>query len=161
MNAILRDVIRGARDASRIRTHLHDPLPPVNGDAVALRRIFENLIINALESLPAGAGTVTVESGTAATDGAAGVRVEVIDTGHGMTADEARRAFEDFYSTRDRGSGLGLSIVRRLLADLGGSVRVESEPGRGSRFTVELPAARAADPQHIPHSYTRDNGARG
>jgi signal transduction histidine kinase len=160
VNAILRDVARGVRHGERIRMRLGEPLPRVLGDPVALRRIFENLVVNALESLPADGGEVTVESTAAAAEGSPGVRVAVIDTGHGMAADEVRRAFEDFYSTRDRGSGLGLSIVRRLLADLGGSVRVESEPGRGSRFTVELPGALAAAPS-VENTHTRDNGAHG
>jgi signal transduction histidine kinase len=148
VNATLREIARAARDGGRIRTHLHEPLPAVMGDAVALRRVFENLVVNALESLPEGGGTVTVDSAIA--NGADGdtVRVDIVDTGHGMTPEEAQRAFEDFYSTRDRGTGLGLSIVRRLVADLGGSVRVESEPGRGSRFRVELPAAHESTSHH-------------
>ena len=148
VNAILREIARAARDGGRIRTNLHEPLPAVLGDAVALRRIFENLVVNALESLPDGAGTVTVESAAAAGVDGETVRIDIADTGHGMTSEEAQRAFEDFYSTRDRGTGLGLSIVRRLVADLGGSVRVESEPGRGSRFRVELPVAHAPSTYH-------------
>jgi len=160
VNAVLRDVTRGVRDPERVRTRLQDDLPTVTADAVALRRIFENLVVNALESLPDGAGEVAVESRVSVRDGTAAVRVDIVDTGHGMTPEEARRAFEDFYSTRERGSGLGLSIVRRLVADLGGSVRVESEPGRGSRFTVELPAAGPAPAREPLETHTRDNGAR-
>jgi len=50
------------------------------------------------------------------------------------------RAFDDFYTTKDGGTGLGLSVVRRLVSDLGGTLRVETKPGQGSRFIVELPA---------------------
>jgi signal transduction histidine kinase len=169
VNAVLREVTRHARDGGRIRVRLHEPLPAVSGDVVALRRVFENLVVNALESLPAEGGTVTVESRTAAGTGATAVQVDITDTGHGMTPDEIRLAFEDFHTTRDRGTGLGLSIVRRLVADLGGSVRVESSPGHGSRFRVELPSAReiassAHDAPQRPDDHaapTHDHGAPG
>ncbi|MGH7505281.1 MAG: ATP-binding protein [Longimicrobiales bacterium] len=143
VNAVVRDVVRhaSARPHHSIRVQLDDGAPTILGDPVALRRIVENLVANALESLPDGPGTVVV--GTRTDNGAAGgrVRITVADDGHGMTADEVKRIFDDFYTTRARGTGLGLSIVRRLAADLGGSVRVESELGAGSRFRVELPAA--------------------
>ena len=64
------------------------------------------------------------------------------DTGRGMNADELNRAFDDFYTSKSTGTGLGLSVVRRLVADLGGTLRVETEPGKGSRFIVELPVGR-------------------
>jgi len=68
------------------------------------------------------------------------VRIVVADTGRGMSESELARAFDDFYTTKADGTGLGLSVVRRLTADLNGSLRVESEPGRGTTFTIELPA---------------------
>jgi signal transduction histidine kinase len=57
-----------------------------------------------------------------------------------MTPEESSRIFDDFYTTKDGGTGLGLSIVRRLVMDLNGSIGVESEPGRGTRIVVDLPA---------------------
>jgi signal transduction histidine kinase len=60
-----------------------------------------------------------------------------------MSKEELDRAFEGFYSTKPDGSGLGLTIVRRLVQDVGGRLRVETAPGSGSRFTIELPAARS------------------
>ena len=57
-----------------------------------------------------------------------------------MTQEELNQAFDDFFTTKSGGTGLGLSVVRRLVADLGGSLRVETAPGQGSRFIVELPA---------------------
>jgi signal transduction histidine kinase len=68
------------------------------------------------------------------------VRICITDSGRGMSREELDRAFDDFYTTKDGGTGLGLSVVRRLVSDLGGTLRVETKPGQGSRFIVELPA---------------------
>jgi signal transduction histidine kinase len=69
-----------------------------------------------------------------------GIRVIVADTGRGMTKDESANIFKDFYTTKERGAGLGLSIVRRLVMDLNGALTVESEPGKGTRFTIDIPS---------------------
>lgn len=105
-------------------------------DPLVVRRILENLARNAVEAAGAG-GTVRL-----AVEGLpAGARLIVRDTGPGMSQDELDRAFEPFHTTKAVGTGLGLPIVRRLVTDLGGSVRVETAPGRGTTFIVELPAA--------------------
>lgn len=131
---------RGGAGGVRIETDLAVRLPPVLADPVALRRILENLVVNAAESLEGGGGGVRVTTRLERGDEGPRVRVMVSDTGRGMDADERARVFDDFYTTKPRGTGLGLSIVRRLVNDLGGRIMVESEPGRGSTFTVELPA---------------------
>ena len=69
------------------------------------------------------------------------VRIDVADDGPGLAPDELARVFEDFYTTKPEGTGLGLSVARRLANDLGGSLKAESLPGEGSRFSLELPAA--------------------
>ncbi|OLC70072.1 MAG: hypothetical protein AUH78_22240 [Gemmatimonadetes bacterium 13_1_40CM_4_69_8] len=106
-----------------------------------LRRILENLVGNALDSLESRPGTVTVVTARAAgaDDGRPAVRITVADTGRGMSREELNRAFDDFYTTKPGGTGLGLSIVRRLVLDANGALRVETEPGGGSKFIVELP----------------------
>ena len=73
-----------------------------------------------------------------------GVAVTVADTGRGMSREELDRAFDDFHTTKPDGTGLGLSVVRRLVADVGGTLRVETAPGSGTRFFVELPTAPGA-----------------
>ena len=138
LNAVVREALRHAADVdhAELHTELPDGLPPVRADGLVLRRVIENLLGNAVDSLEGRPGTVTV-----ATERADGlVRLSVTDTGRGMTKDELDRAFDDFYTTKPGGTGLGLSIVRRLVLDSNGALRVESEPGRGSRFIVELPA---------------------
>src|SRR5947199_325938 len=133
-----------ARQGER-RTELADELPAVQTDPVVLRRILENLVGNALDSLESRSGTVTVLTARAAgaDDGRPVVRITVADTGKGMSREELNRAFDDFYTTKPGGTGLGLSIVRRLVLDANGALRVETEPGGGSKFIVELPGAGA------------------
>jgi signal transduction histidine kinase len=111
----------------------------VRADPVVLRRIVDNLVANAVEALEGAPGTVTLAS-AAGGDGARPLaRIVVADTGRGMTREQLDRAFQDFYTTKAEGTGLGLSVVRRLVQDLGGTLRVETAPGDGSRFIVELP----------------------
>jgi signal transduction histidine kinase len=118
----------------------------VMGDALSLRRVLENLVDNAVDSLDAKPGDVTVTT-TLVNGDAAGPRVQitVVDTGTGMTEEQQAQAFDDFYTTKSDGMGLGLSIVRRLVMDLDGSIRVESEKGKGTRFIVDLPASAAGE----------------
>jgi len=132
VNAVVRETI-GASGA--VRTKLADGLPPVSADALVLRRVIENLVSNAVDSLDGRTGTVTVttESGKNI------VRISVSDTGRGMSKSELDRAFDDFHTTKPGGTGLGLSIVRRLVLDSNGSLKVETEPGQGSTFIVEIP----------------------
>jgi signal transduction histidine kinase len=130
------------RGVAAVRARVAPGVGRVAADAVVLRRIIENLVGNAVDSLEGKAGEVTV-SAELATDprGQPLVRVLVADTGRGMSERELGRAFDDFYTTKPNGTGLGLSVVRRLVADLGGSLRVETEPGRGTRIWVDLPVA--------------------
>lgn len=133
VNAVVRETIGGS---SAVKAKLAEGLPPVSADALVLRRIIENLVSNAVDSLDGknGAVTVTTEKGRGI------VRLAVSDTGRGMTKAELDKAFDDFYTTKPGGTGLGLSIVRRLVLDSNGSLKVETEPGEGSTFIVELPA---------------------
>jgi len=143
VNATVRETIRRVGEARRgdLKSELADALPVVRTDPLVLRRILENLIGNALDSLASPDGTVTV--GTTRSAGGDGgrpvVRITVADTGKGMSREELNRAFDDFYTTKPDGTGLGLSIVRRLVLDADGALRVETAPGAGSKFIVELP----------------------
>jgi len=116
----------------------------VLGDPLSIRRVLENLLNNAIESLEAGGGEVAVSTEVVAAGAGRRVRIVVADTGAGMGRQQREKIFEDFYTTKEGGTGLGLSIVRRLVMDLDGTIEVESEPGKGSRFIVELPLADSA-----------------
>jgi signal transduction histidine kinase len=139
VNAVVAEAVRSASasDDADVRAELAPRLPLVAGDAVALRRIVDNLVTNAVESADGRAGAVRIRT-EAAGDG---VAIVVSDTGRGMSVEELSRAFDDFYTTKPDGTGLGLSVVRRLASDMGGEVRAQSEPGRGTTITVTVPAA--------------------
>ena len=142
LNALITDVVRAAQGHEHVAVETDlVPLPRVVADPIAFRRILENLIANAVDSLPSAAGRVTVSTRVVERDGdLPAIQVAVADTGRGMSADEAGRIFEDFYTTKEGGTGLGLSIVRRLATDLHGTIDVDTEPGRGTRITIEIPA---------------------
>jgi signal transduction histidine kinase len=143
VTAVIRQVVGGVGGSGdvAIELRLPDHLPPVRADLVALRRIVENLVDNAVESID-GPGTITIAAELAAAEAGerARVRITIADTGCGMSEDQRARIFDNFYTTKADGTGLGLSIVRRLISDLDGTIRVESGEGQGSCFTVELPA---------------------
>jgi signal transduction histidine kinase len=141
LNALITDVVRAAQghDHVELGTSL-SPLPRVLGDPVAFRRILENLIANAVDSVSSNPGRITVSTQVVTREGEPpAVRVTVADTGRGMSADEARRIFEAFYTTKEHGTGLGLSIVRRLVMDFNGTIGVDTAPGKGTRISIDIP----------------------
>jgi signal transduction histidine kinase len=145
MRCDLNDVVRRvAAGRAQVTTKLAAQAT-VWGDEVSLRRVVENLVGNAVDSLAGRNGCVTLATEIIrAARGEARVRLVVADTGAGMDAATKAKIFDDFYTTKPDGTGLGLSIVRRLVMDLDGTISVESEPGHGSRFAVEFPAAEMA-----------------
>lgn len=115
-------------------------LGELQGDPAGLQQLLDNLVSNGIRYTPRG-GTVEVRARRTAHF----LRLEVEDTGIGIPEEDIPRLFEDFFrspSARERvpeGTGLGLSIVKAVAEQHGGTVSVESEPGRGTRFTVDLP----------------------
>jgi nitrogen fixation/metabolism regulation signal transduction histidine kinase len=114
--------------------YLDDKLPRPQADPILLRRALENLILNSLDAMPAG-GTLTIR--TAHREGA--VRLEVTDTGEGLSPEECSRLFTPYYTTKRHGTGLGLAIVQSVVSDHSGRIEVESAPGAGATFRIELP----------------------
>ena len=123
-------------------------LPLVSGHYEPLRRAFHNLILNACDACTArngGAGTsITVALRSVANGHAPAVEVLIADTGVGIPAEQLKRIFEPYFTTKKHGTGLGLALVRQTINDHGGSVAVASEPGRGTAFTVTLPLPAGA-----------------
>jgi signal transduction histidine kinase len=132
--------LRGAGHSAILRARLSGR-PFVPGDPLSIRRVLENLVNNAIDSLEPGGGEVAVSTEVVDAQTGRRVRVVVADSGVGMNEEQQKKIFDDFYTTKEGGTGLGLSVVRRLVMDLDGTVAVESEPGRGSRFILEFSLA--------------------
>jgi signal transduction histidine kinase len=114
-------------------TELDAAVRTVPVDPEQMTRVLHNLMLNAIDAMPQG-GTLTVR--TLAVAG--GVRLEISDTGQGLTPEECARLFTPYYTTKTHGTGLGLAIVQSVVSDHGGRISVESEKGKGSTFRIEL-----------------------
>ncbi|MET0556658.1 MAG: ATP-binding protein [Vicinamibacteria bacterium] len=128
------DLYRARAGEVVLETAIADGLPPAAADREMLARALGNLVGNALDAMPDG-GTLRVAA--APQDG--GVSIEVSDTGPGLTDEQRTRLFTPYFTTKKGGTGLGLAIVQGIVSDHGGRIRVESEPGRGTTFTLLLP----------------------
>jgi two-component system NtrC family sensor kinase len=115
------------------------PAPPIQGDSGQLRQAVVNLVLNACDATPAG-GRIRLSTGS----DAGRARLELSDTGVGIAAEHLARIFDPFFSTKEKGTGLGLSVVYGIVERHGGTIDVSSEPGRGTRFRILLPAAAPA-----------------
>jgi signal transduction histidine kinase len=114
-------------------------LPPVGGNANYLQQVFLNLLINARDAMPKG-GTIGVSTSLTGFH----VCVRFTDTGHGIEKELQEKIFKPFFSTKgDKGTGLGLAICSKIIAQHKGDIRVESEVGKGTTFTIFLPVWRA------------------
>jgi signal transduction histidine kinase len=114
-------------------------IPLIEGDENQLKQVFLNIISNAIYSMH-NAGTLGVRTRLSGET----VLVEVSDTGSGIPREIMDRIFEPFFTTKnEKGTGLGLSISFKIVQGHGGNIEVESQPGKGSRFTVRLPVGTA------------------
>ncbi len=113
------------------------PLPSVLADREALRSIFTNLVINAMEAINSEGGSISIQlSNTEANS----VKVEISDSGCGIAPEDISKVFEPYFSTKETGTGLGLAIVKKAIDDHGGSINVASKEGSGTTFTIILPS---------------------
>ena len=124
-------------ERSRIRFIIDVPkdLPRVHSDEEELRRAFVNLLRNAAQAIE-GWGVIVIH---ARTDQGM-VNISVRDTGFGMSEETLKRVFDPNFSTKTSGMGLGLAIVKKTITDMSGTIRVESTPGHGTTFFIDLPA---------------------
>ena len=116
------------------RLEVDENLVPIAADPELLHRALSNLVLNGMDALPNG-GTLTLRSRR--DDGK--VIIEVADTGSGLTPEECERIFTPYYTSKQHGTGLGLAIVQSIVSDHQGRISVQSEPGRGTTFVIELP----------------------
>jgi len=128
------------RSGIQVRTCLADGLPEVGADPDRLKQALSNLALNA-EAAMDGGGELMIA--TEADRG--GAAIHVTDTGAGIPVEDLDRIFQPYYSTRNGGTGLGLPTVKRIVTEHGGTLDVHSEVGRGTRFTIHLPAAEKSN----------------
>lgn len=140
INSLLMHIIETAQPTLvahqvKLRTVLAEGLPPIEVDSDQMQQVFINLINNSLDAMPAG-GNLTV---TTKQDDA-GVVIDVADTGEGITPEQIELIFNPLFTTkRDRGTGLGLTVVQQIVLEHSGTIEVESQPGQGTVFHIELP----------------------
>lgn len=157
----INDTLRSSLDLMRldkrmkntieIRESLAPDLPKTVIDEGQIAQVFINIILNALDAMPAG-GSLTVVSGSRRyDDGREAVEVSFTDTGTGIPHDVRERIFDPFYTTKEagKGTGLGLSVSYNIVKRFKGDITVQSEPGRGTTFTVILPVQAEQDKE--PH----------
>lgn len=143
INAVIESALQlfsGRLDGVRIETQLTPDLPLVHADPDAMRRAIANLVDNAAEALQDSL-VKEIYLSTSLLDGRDSVEIVVADTGHGVTGEMKERLFLPYFSTKNRGTGLGLPIVSRIMQEHGGSIRVEENHPAGARFILELPVA--------------------
>jgi len=116
-----------------LRLDLAADLRAIQADPGQLGRALQNLVLNAIDAMPSG-GALAIR--TAAHEG--GARLEVSDTGQGLTQEECERLFTPYYTTKTHGTGLGLAIVQSVISDHRGKIGVHSEPGKGTTFVIDL-----------------------
>jgi PAS domain S-box-containing protein len=151
VNAVARrtlELLRATLPAAiRLEARLDSPEPFVQADETQLQQVLMNLCLNARDAMPAG-GTLRVRTETVAAPPSRGfgaaarwVRLSVHDEGEGMSDHVKARIFDPFFSTKERGTGLGLAVVQQIVESYGGRIEVNSQPGRGARFDVWIPEA--------------------
>ncbi|HRT70377.1 MAG TPA: ATP-binding protein [Syntrophales bacterium] len=140
---VIRDVLESIRfssewnEAITVVNEAREAVP-VLGNRQEIRQVIWNLVLNAVQAMPEG-GCVGVRTSTVQKNGMIYLAVEVSDQGDGVQAEDPMRVFEPFFTTREKGTGLGLTVVKRITESHGGAVGVESRPGRGSTFTLLFP----------------------
>jgi two-component system, NtrC family, nitrogen regulation sensor histidine kinase NtrY len=132
--------------------HLNPDLPVIQADSTLLKRALENLVLNAMDAMPAG-GVLMLRT----TQQNGGIQLEVSDTGTGLTPEECDRLFTPYYTTKQHGTGLGLAIVQSVVSDHGGRISVESEAGVGTSFHIFLPMK--PPPRSVDHAPSNGDGA--
>jgi two-component system nitrogen regulation sensor histidine kinase NtrY len=142
VNEILRGVVKlfqaqlqaPGRAPIASRLELDESLGTIAADPDILHRALSNLVLNAMDAMPNG-GTLTLRTRR----DAGKVIIQVADTGAGLTREQCERIFTPYYTSKQHGTGLGLAIVQSVVSDHGGRISVQSEPGSGTTFVIELP----------------------
>ncbi len=170
LHDLLEDTLSLLRNSPDYRDHISLVTKFTKGkvwmmmDPDQMKQVFWNLVLNAIEAMPQG-GQLTIETRRPKTTPRFAdhqptpsiVEVRFVDTGVGINPKDLERIFYPFFTTKQKGSGLGLSIVHRIVEEHGGQILVESKPGQGTTMTLRLPVETAEQnlPEHDPEGATR------
>lgn len=140
LNGLLQELVdffAPQAQASRVQLRLQKSPYPVNApiDGKLIKQAMLNLMINGIQAMNNSGGELILALSSTPDQ----AKIEVIDTGPGISADAVSRIFEAYYSTKRGGTGLGLPMSKRIVEEHGGKLAVRSEPGKGTDFTIELP----------------------
>ena len=155
LNAVIADTLRLVRTdivmrESAVVTELDHNLPQVDASPVQIQQVMLNLIMNALdavESLPPAERRIIIRTAATRSENGVFAEVSVRDFGEGLPKDRPEKVFDHFFSTKQSGMGMGLTIVRSIIETHGGTIRAENLPDCGARFFFRLPAARQQQSQ--------------
>jgi signal transduction histidine kinase len=148
INSLIKDTITMLKNGENFRKNidisidLESKNTSLNLDINQMRQVFWNLIINACQAMPKG-GSISVKSATKKIKKKSYKIIEFQDTGVGISKEHINRIFHPFYTTKEKGTGLGLCTAYRIIEGHGGKIEIESEPGRGSLFRVYIDNSRS------------------
>ena len=125
----------------RVETHLSSELPDILVDVNQMHQVFVNLLLNAVEAIQDN-GVISIRSQIDPAQRC--VRVEIADNGCGIPPEHISKVFEPFFTTKAKGTGLGLAVSYRIVRNHHGDIKVSSQPGQGTRFTIEIPLLKSA-----------------
>jgi len=135
-----------ASGAITILKNFDQHLPETMADPMQLQQVFMNILINAADAMREG-GTLTAQTEYESSEDA--ITITISDTGKGMDREQIANIFQPFFTTKPKGTGLGLPITKRLIEQHGGSLSVESSVGKGSTFVITIPVRRVAEVQFV------------
>jgi len=137
-------IVEARAEESGIETSIQEEgtLPTIMADGDSLRSVFTNLVVNALEAMNGEGGKVSIKLSKSDPNS---VKVEVTDSGCGISAKDISKVFEPYFSTKETGTGLGLAIVKKAIDDHSGTISVASKEGSGTTFTIILPASEKGE----------------
>ncbi len=150
----------------RIEEHIDMDLPPVWGDAAQIHQVIMNLVTNAFHAMRLQGGVLEIDLHEvmhgAVNDGASSIVVRIADSGCGIDQETMTHIFDPYFTTKKQGegTGLGLATVHGIIKSHGGAIRAESEPGKGSVFTVTLPTTLRDEASHDPALADRTDSAQ-
>jgi two-component system NtrC family sensor kinase len=131
----------------KVETRLYEGLPPIHGNAGKLQQVFLNLFLNAKDAMAGQGGTLRIS-----TSNGDSVQVTISDSGTGIAPEHIRKIYDPFFTTKNspregqsRGTGLGLSVTYGIIQEHAGKIRVDSQPGQGTRFDLEFPMRKAVN----------------